>query len=91
MAPFTICRVCRVGESLNQVPFAMDAVVLSHSIPGELAADNTALTENLPYPRPGIYVVLVRAPMSDPLQNLPCDGMPLHGRGSAGDLRGSKE
>lgn len=33
-------HVFRVGESLNQVPFAMDAVVISHSVPGELAANH---------------------------------------------------
>ncbi|CAL5222010.1 g4300 [Coccomyxa viridis] len=32
----------RVGESLNQVPFAMDAVVISHSVPG-LARDGLCL------------------------------------------------
>ena len=28
---------CRVGVSLVQVPFAMDAVVIAHSLPGALA------------------------------------------------------
>ena len=32
-------KVCRVGEGLVQVPFAMDAAVISHTIPGELVAD----------------------------------------------------
>ena len=31
--------MCRVGEGLFQVPFAMDAAVIAHSIPGELALE----------------------------------------------------
>ena len=35
--------MCRVGEGLNHVPFAMDAAIISHTIPGELAAGFQAL------------------------------------------------
>ena len=28
--------LCRIGEGLIQVPFAMDAATIAHSIPGEL-------------------------------------------------------
>lgn len=36
MVPFMQSgHACRVGESLVQVPFAMDAVVLALTLPGE--------------------------------------------------------